>query len=59
MKDSGVEIYSYLMKDKEELPAKKKEAVAEKKEAAAGFYKHENGKVTLKSLMKMVGNGMV
>lgn len=56
MKDSGVEIYSYLMENKEEqAEEKKEEAVGDKK--AAGFYKRENGKVTLKRLMEMVGDG--
>ncbi len=56
MKDSGVEIYSYLMKNKEEQAEEKKEEAAEEKKAA-GFYKRENGKVTLKRLMEMVGDG--
>ena len=56
IKDSGTEIYSYLMGKTGEQPVKK-EAVEEKKEAAAGFYQRENGKVTLKRLMEMVWDG--
>ncbi|MBR3458018.1 MAG: hypothetical protein IKH16_07690 [Selenomonadaceae bacterium] len=56
MKDSGVEIYSYLMKNKEEQAEEKKEEAAEEKKAA-GFYKGENRKVTLESFVKMVGDG--
>ena len=56
MKDSGVEIYSYLMENKEEqAEEKKEEAVGDKK--AAGFYRFEDGTVTLRSLMEMMGDG--
>ena len=55
MKDSGAEIYSYLIGNIGEQAAEKKEEAAEKK--AAGFYKRENEKITLKSLMEMVGDG--
>ena len=48
MKDSGVEIYSYLMENKEEQAEEKK---------AAGFYRFEDGTVTLRSLMEMMGDG--
>ena len=56
MKDSGVEIYSYLMGDIGEQAAEKKEEAAEE-EKAAGFYKRENGKITLGRFVKMVGDG--
>ena len=56
MKDSGVEIYSYLMGDIGEQAVEKKERAAEEKKTA-GFYKRENGKITLESFVKMVGDG--
>ena len=56
MKDSGMEIYSYLMKNKEEQAEEKKKEAAEEKKAA-GFYQRENGTVTLKRLMNMVEDG--
>ena len=56
MKDSGVEIYSYLMGNIGEQAVEKKEEAAEE-EKAAGFYKGENRKVTLESFVKMVGDG--
>ena len=49
MKDSGVEIYSYLMGDIGEQAAEDKKA--------AGFYRFEDGTVTLRSLMEMMGDG--
>ena len=55
MRESGVEIYSYLIGNLRKQPAEKKEEAAEKK--AAGFYKRENEKITLKSLMEMMEDG--
>ena len=56
MRESGAEIYSYLIGNIGEQAAEKKEEAAEEKKAA-GFYQSENGKVTLESFVKMVGDG--
>ena len=56
MRESGAEIYSYLMGNIGEQAVEKKEKAAEEKKTA-GFYKRENGKITLKSLMEMMEDG--